>query len=109
MMTAEQRAREFVTAGFRSLGVPSLEPYIRIIAELIDGAEQVAAAPLRKALIEARNELLFSRAACKDLIPMANEIGQDRAPADKRLAELDGLLTRIDLALSGQSSSSPGQ
>ena len=35
----EQRAREFVTAGFGNLGVPSLEPYIEIIAELIAGVE----------------------------------------------------------------------
>ena len=40
MMTAEQRAREFIETGFRSLGVPSLEPYIEVIAELIRGAEQ---------------------------------------------------------------------
>jgi hypothetical protein len=39
-MTAEQRAREFVTTGFRDLDLPSLEPYIEIVAELIRGAEQ---------------------------------------------------------------------
>ena len=39
-MTPDQRAREFVTVGFRDLGVPSLEPYIKIVAELIEGVEQ---------------------------------------------------------------------
>jgi len=39
VMSPNQRAREFVEAGFRELGVPSLEPYIKIIAELITGAE----------------------------------------------------------------------
>jgi len=42
MLTPEKRAREFVEAGFRDLGVPSLEPYIAIIAELIAGAENCA-------------------------------------------------------------------
>jgi len=37
-MTQEQRAREFVTPAFTELGVNSLEPYIKIVAELIDGA-----------------------------------------------------------------------
>lgn len=39
LMTPEQRARKFVTVGFRDLGMPSFEPYIAIIAELIAGAE----------------------------------------------------------------------
>ncbi len=98
-MKPEQRAREFVTVGFRDLGVPSLEPYITIIAELIDGAEREAKAPLKTALTAARNELLFSREACKDLIPMAAEIDQERAPVDRRIAELDNLLAKIELAL----------
>src|SRR3990167_5734369 len=38
-MTPDERAREFVEVGFRGLGVPSLEPYIKIISELIEGAE----------------------------------------------------------------------
>lgn len=42
MLTPEKRAREFVEVGFRDLGVPSLEPYIAIIAELIAGAENDA-------------------------------------------------------------------
>lgn len=37
-MTPEERAREFVETGFRDLGVKSLEPYVKIIAELIQGA-----------------------------------------------------------------------
>lgn len=41
-MTPKERAREFVIVGFRDLGVPSLEPYITIIAELIEGAERDA-------------------------------------------------------------------
>lgn len=39
-LTPERRAREFVETGFRNLGVPSLEPYIAIIAKLLE--EQVA-------------------------------------------------------------------
>jgi hypothetical protein len=38
MSRSENIAREFVETGFRSLGVPSLEPYIKIIAELIEFA-----------------------------------------------------------------------
>lgn len=52
-MTPEQRAREFVTEGFRSLGVPSLEPYIKIIAELIDGTEQDARRQVGRAMMTA--------------------------------------------------------
>ena len=37
-MTPQERAKEFVETGFQSLGVPSLEPYTAIIAELIESA-----------------------------------------------------------------------
>lgn len=39
LMSPEQRAREFVTIGFHGLEIPSLEPYIKIITELIEGVE----------------------------------------------------------------------
>lgn len=61
VMTPEQRAREFIEVGFRSLGVPSLEPYIKIVSELIAGAEadataaaQAQIATLTQALAEAQ-------------------------------------------------------
>jgi hypothetical protein len=42
MSTSAERAREFVEAGFRSLGVPSLEPYIEVVAELLEHERALA-------------------------------------------------------------------
>ena len=74
LMSPTQRAREYVTAGFRSLGVPSLEPYIKNVAELIAGAEndvlECAASFLEKE----------AHACIGDIVP-GDEIGRREANA----------------------------
>lgn len=55
-MTPEQRAREFVTVGFRDLGVP-LEPYVQIIAELITGALYDETVKLRAEIESLRDQV----------------------------------------------------
>jgi hypothetical protein len=37
-MTTEERAQQFCEGAFAPLGVPSLDPYVKIITELLDGA-----------------------------------------------------------------------
>lgn len=73
-MSPERRSREFVEAGFRSLGVPSLEPYIKIVAELIAGAEND--------ILECSADLCEKEAeACiSDIVP-GDEIGRREANA----------------------------
>lgn len=51
------------------------------------------------ALAASRDELATQREAVKKIIPLADEIDQDREPADRRLACLDALLGKVDAAL----------
>lgn len=100
-MTPEARAREFVTVGLRSLGVPSLEPYIEVIAELIEGAEADVRADQLDLLKTVRAHFVESLDALNDLIPMAAELGKPRWPVDGKIAVLQNLLGRIDSELGG--------
>lgn len=93
-MTPEQRAREFVTAGFRDLGVPSLEPYVTIIAELIDGAEQEARQDARRQVGEAMVEAADSHSA--EVADILRGIGQRLAASTNESLVREGLTTIVD-------------
>lgn len=104
-MTPKQRAQEFCEGAFGPFGV-NVEPYTEIVAELIEGAEADATRPLAEALREARVQIAASRDSCKELIPIAADLGKPRWPVDGRIAVLDALLSRIDAALSSTESKS---
>lgn len=93
LMTAEQRAREFAEGAFGPFGVPSIEPYVEIIAELIRGAELHAfeLGLERAAEFLADHALHEEDAACRQLcFDMAQEIAALKPPSDDAATPVRG-------------------
>lgn len=88
---AEKRAREFVETGFGSLGIVNLEPYIKIVAELIEGATLSALESLRPAAQDAQPIIDWLEQRAR-LSSFAEEQEKFRAAAALlRVAPVEGL------------------
>lgn len=92
-MTPQERASEFVTVGFASLGVP-LEPYVKIVAELIEGAEADQMVRFTPLLVDLRTyvrEGIQATKQCHDELP-----GYKSPTSIRHLANLQSMLERIN-------------
>lgn len=89
-MSPELRAREFVTTGFRSLGVPDLEPYIKVIAELIEGAETDARQQVGRAMMETANNYPI------EIADVLRTIGERLSVSPTESLVTEGLMVLVD-------------
>ncbi len=94
-MTPEQRAREYVTIAFGDLGVPSLEPYIQNIAELIAGAENDV---LEEAAQAMTTQTQGQSPADNEVAKLRAEVAELRADNDRLNRALDRALKRLNWA-----------
>jgi len=92
-MTPEQRSREFCKSAFGPLGV-DIEPYVKIIAELIEGAEREQLRSLRPLMDNLREyisrSIVATQQCCEELPGYKSEI------SDQHLATLELMLDGIN-------------